>query len=400
MAHIETTPQDDASPVIVLLLQGGGALGAYQVGAYQALAEAGYLPDWVAGISIGAISAALIVGNSPADRVDKLDAFFHEVSRPDGWGALLSGDLLRLFHLGSFTQALLFGQPHFFTPRVINPAFAPAGTPAAMSFYDTTPLRATLERLVDFDRINAQPVRLSLGVTHVTSGTLLFFDNTSPAHRRLPSSFIATRLGPEHILASGALPPSFAATRIDGELYWDGGCVSNTPLQAVVDDEPAGRVLVFAIDLWAPRGPEPQTIDAVLWRQKQIQYASRTTNHIEAVARQQNLRAALGHLAAQLPSATRAGLAGLPAHALEYHTQMDIVHLVYHPSPEEIAQSDAEFSRPSLAARRAAGYAEMRQVLEQAPWRPAERAARVGPQAGTVVHRVEGGQISSRAPIG
>lgn len=371
---------DTTKPHVVLILQGGGALGAYHIGAYQALEEAGYLPDWVSGISIGAINSAIIVGNPSEVRLAKLEALWNDISRPDGWGALLGSDFHKMFNTTSAMEAILFGQPNFFLPRFPSPYFATAGTDAATSFYDTRPLRATLERLADFELINTGQTRLSLGATQVTTGNLVFFDN----RRQM--------IGPEHVMASGSLPPGLPAIRIDGELYWDGGCVSNTPLDAILDDEPEGHTLVFMIDLWDARGREPKTMDDVLWRQKQIQYASRTAHHVQAVAKQQNLRRALNLLAGHLPPEALASAAIEDALALTYGTKMDIVHITYHPDSDQVPQSDAEFSRPSIAIRRAAGYADMKFALKEAPWFHKTVAEPVG----AVVHRVKGGEISSQ----
>ena len=238
-------------PQVALVLQGGGALGAYQIGCYQALAEAGIQPDWVIGISIGAINAAVIAGNSAERRLERLEQLWADISRPDGWGHLLTGDLRRWFNLGSAMEAIFWGQPNFFTPRLPAPLLG-HGRPEATSFYDTGPLRASLLRLADFDRINRGEVRLSLGATRVRTGELVFFDNRRDT------------IGPEHVMASGALPPGFPAVAVEGDYYWDGGCVSNTPLEAVVEDQPESDTLVFMIDLWAGSGPVPTTMDEVL----------------------------------------------------------------------------------------------------------------------------------------
>lgn len=371
---------------VVLVLQGGGALGAYHIGAYQALEEAGYLPDWVAGISIGAINSAIIVGNPPEQRLEKLATLWHDISRPDEWGKLLPRDLLKWFNMGSATEAFLLGQPNFFFPRFPNPYFALPGTPGATSFYDTTPLRQTLEQLADFDLINSGPVRLSLGATEVTTGELEFFENQSRRKRNIQ---------PEHVIASGSLPPGFPPIQVDGKLYWDGGCVSNTPLQAILDDQPDTPTLVFMIDLWDPHGPEPRTMDEVLWRQKQIQYASRTAHHIETVVKQQNLQRAIGVLKSHVPEKAMSNAAVQQATAHQSDHTMHIVHIIYHPTADQVPQSAAEFSRPSIAARRADGYKDMKNALKQAPWfHPTEA------HVGAIVHKFQGEQISREMPIG
>ncbi len=337
---------------VILVLQGGGALGAYHIGAFQALQEAGYAPDWIAGISIGAVNAAILAGNPPEDQLGKLEAFWHDISRPDGWGSLLAAPTRTLFNAGSNAETLLAGQPNFFTPRVPGPYLSPPGTAAATSFYDTAPLRATLLRLVDFGRINAAPVRLSLGATDVQTGQLVFFDNVTPKRT----------LTPEHVMASGALPPGFPPVAVDGGVYWDGGVVSNTPLEAVSADEPRGSTLVFMLDLWSASGPPPATIEEVQWRQKQIQYASRTPQSIQAAAAK-----------LRRPDDAR----------------MDIVHVVYHPAVGQIPNSDAEFSRPSLAERRQAGYADLQHALAAAPWATGAQSTPV------VVHTISRGHVKS-----
>jgi NTE family protein len=359
-------------PVVVLVLQGGGALGAYHIGAYQALEEAGYRPDWVSGISIGAINSAILVGNEPGQRLDRLEELWHEISRDDAWGRLLRGGAHEWFNVFSNGQALLFGQPNFFTPRVPNPYLAAAGSPGATSFYDTSPLRATLLRLADFNRINAKTVRISLGATNVTSGNMTFFDN------------MRQTIGPEHVMASGSLPPGFPAIPIGRELYWDGGCVSNTPLEALLDDPPATHTIVFMIDLWSAQGKPPRTMDDVLWRQKQIQYASRTAHNIEAVAAKLNLR----HAVQLLGTKDSDGAAAVPnASALADGQRIDIVHITYHPAAEQIPQSDAEFSRPSIAERRAAGYRDLKKALVAAPWQTMDKPRHVS----VLVHKVDTG---------
>ncbi|MFZ0928279.1 MAG: patatin-like phospholipase family protein [Syntrophobacteraceae bacterium] len=373
----------DAMPRVIFVLQGGGALGAYHIGAYQALEEAGYLPDWVAGTSIGAINAAVIAGNQPGDRMQKLEELWNEISWAGDWGEHLSGESRRLYNMGSNMEALLFGQPNFFVPRFPSPYCAPAGTPGATSFYDTAPLRSTLELFVDFDIINSKKVRLSLGTTQVRTGSMKFFDNT------------CTKKGltAEHVMASGSLPPGFPAVQIEGELYWDGGCVSNTPLEAILADDPGGSLLVFMIDLWDAHGPAPQTMDEVFWRQKQIQYASRTTQQIEATAKRRNLRHSLGLLASHLPDEALRIPAVQDALAQTSKAKMDIVHIIYHPGSDQISQSDAEFSRPSIAERRASGYADMTLALAKKPW-----LEPVPEHVGAVVHSIKGGEILSRIP--
>jgi len=238
--------------------------------------------------------------------------------------------------------------------------------PDAISFYDTSPMIATLRRFADFDRINSRATRLSLGATNLATGELEFFDN----HKQT--------LGPEHVLASGSLPPGFPATAVEGGLYWDGGCVSNTPLDALTGEPGHPRMVVFMIDLWDPAGPLPTSMNDVLWRAKQIQYASRTTQQIEATVAKVNLRHATGLLATPDDPALR-------------DRRLDIVHVVYRPEAGQIPNSDAEFSRSSIAARRAAGYHDLQVALTAAPW--LQQA--MPPHRGAMVHRVERGAVTT-----
>jgi len=348
----KTTIAAKQKPKVALVLQGGGALGAYHLGAFQALTAAGYQPDWVAGISIGAFNAAIIAGNPPARRLEKLTAFWEEIS----WWDVPFGAIppFATWHNElSNLEALTIGQRNFFTPRLINPLFLPDGPPTTLSFYDTAPVLKTLGDHADFDRINAGETRLTLGATNLATGNLTWFDNQTDRH-----------ITPKHVLASGSLPPGFPATEIDGALYWDGGCVSNSPLAAVAAGQGAEHLLVFVIDLWNAAGKPPATMNDVFWRAKQIQYASRAQRDVQVV------KTAAQHYRGK-DIATAAGLHaldGLPdAPALE-QGRLDIVHIIYRPGPDQIPNSDAEFSRSSIAARRAAGLHDMRRALEAAPW--------------------------------
>ena len=359
-----------ARPTIALILQGGGALGAYHLGAVEAMGDAGYAPDWVAGISIGAFNAAIIAGNPPERRIAQLAAFWEAISRPDAVFDWVRDVEPKLANTISYWEAVFFGQPGFFTPRYVNPNLAPPGSPAAVSFFDTTPVRATLAALVDFAHLNSGAMRISLGATDVESGDLLFFSNKGKDARTL---------GAEHVMASGSLPPGFPPVTIDGRQYWDGACVSNTPLQAIYDDQPKGHTVAFVIDLWSQSGPAPLTLDEVTMRQKQIQYATRTERSIDGVAAKIDLQHSL--------RAQRAASAG----AAQAADPIDFVHIVYHPGTDQVPNSDVEFSRASIAERRAAGYADLTRALEQAPWR-----AQRPPYLAAAVHRMEGGKITTR----
>jgi NTE family protein len=346
---------------IALLLQGGGALGAYQAGVYEALAEAGIEPDWVAGISIGAINAALIAGNPPEARVDRLRSFWNRISTPALWrglgdappalpsadwpGFALRGDAARaIANQLSAGAVVAWGASGFFAPRMPAPWLEPAGVLAATSYYDTAPLKATLESLIDFDRINAGAMRLSVGAVNVESGNLVYFDNTRQA------------IGAVHVMASGALPPGLPAIEIDGEHYWDGGLVSNTPLQWVVESEPRQDTLAFQVDLWSARGAFPRTLPEVTTRQKEIQYSSRTRASSTRFKTTQRLRNALGSLIAKLPPELRDSpeLAVLRPQA--DRKVYNLVELIYRSRHYEGDSKDYDFSRRSMEDHWSAGY--------------------------------------------
>jgi NTE family protein len=339
---------------IHLLLQGGGALGAYQGGVYEALAEADLHPDWVAGISIGSINGAIIAGNPPDQRVAKLKAFWEGVTTQPfdlvggNFGALLGdGDVARgLLNQMSAGVALLAGACGFFEPRVPSPWLQPLGSSGATSYFDTRQLKATLEGLVDFDRINSahDKPRLSVGAVNVRSGNLIYFDSTTHVIR------------PEHVMASGALPPGFPAIEIEGEAYWDGGLVSNTPLQWVAMTQNPPDSLVFQVDLWSARGQLPRNLAEVATRQKEIQYSSRTrafTDYFKDITRLRNIAAELlAVLPEDLKQDERARLLGA---ALERHAA-NIVQLIYRPKGYEGDSKDYEFSRRSMEEHWQAGY--------------------------------------------
>src|SRR6195952_4064480 len=262
-----TTP---ANAQRVLVLQGGGALGSYQAGAFQALCHAGFEPEWIAGISIGAINSAIIAGNAPDKRVDRLKEFWDMVSSPVSWNPIGPGERARtLFNETSAALIATFGVPGFFTPRVPPAAVWPQRSPQSQSYYDTGPLRATLERLVDFDRINDLKMRLSVGAVSVTTGNFRYFDNVEFKQQ-------GRKIGPEHIMASGALPPGFPSIEIEGEHFWDGGIASNTPLDYVLDAEVDNDLLIFQVDLFSARGPLPISLLEAAEREKDIRFSSRT----------------------------------------------------------------------------------------------------------------------------
>jgi NTE family protein len=335
---------------IALLLQGGGALGAYQAGVYEALAEADLHPDWIAGISIGAVNGALIAGNAPEARVDKLRAFWERVTAKPwcGWGepllAAKSDAVRQWLNQMSANLALLGGAPGFFTPRFPAPWLRPPGTMAATSAYDTGDLKATLERLIDFDRINANRMRFSVGAVNLRSGNFVYFDTTTHT------------IGPEHIMASAALPPGFPAVEIEGEHYWDGGLVSNTPLQWVVDSYPHLDTLAFQVDLWNARGELPRTLAEVATRQKEIQYSSRTRAGTDNFKHVQGLRRAMADLFEKLPADLQNGPEAQLLRPVGDHKAYNIVHLIYRAKNYEGHSKDYDFSRSSMQEHWRTGY--------------------------------------------
>jgi len=335
---------------IALVLQGGGALGAYQAGVYEALTEADIHPDWIAGISIGAINGALIAGNAPEARVDKLRAFWERVTAKPrfDWSERLfpakSDTAREWLNQMSANLALVSGASGFFTPRFPVPWLHLPGTMEATSFYDTSLLRPTLERLVDFDRINAQRMRFSVGAVHVRSGNFVYFDTTTHT------------IGPEHIMASAALPPAFPSVEIEGEHYWDGGSVSNTPLQWIVDSHPHLDTLAFQVDLWNARGELPRTIAEVATRQKEIQYSSRTRAGTDNFKYAQRLRRAMADLFEKLPENLQNSPEARLLRPAGGHKVYNIVHLIYRARNYEGHSKDYEFSRASMQDHWRAGY--------------------------------------------
>ena len=334
---------------IALLLQGGGALGAYQGGVYQALAEAGLDPDWVAGISIGAVNAALIAGNAPHERVEKLRAFWETVSAPPAGAACLAlafGDEIghRFLNQARALGTIAAGAPGFFTPRLPPPYLYPPGAPEALSYYDLAPLRATLTRLVDFGRINNGGMRFSVGAVNVRTGNFAYFDNATQ------------EIGPQHVMASGSLPPGFPPTVIDGEHYWDGGLVSNTPLQWVLDSRPRADTLCFQVDLWNARGELPRDLMAVDARQKDIRYSSRTRAATDQFKQQQLLRRAVGKLLPAIPAELRRTPEALLLAQEADEKVYNIIQLIYHARNYEGACKDYDFSRQTMNEHWNSGY--------------------------------------------
>jgi NTE family protein len=351
---------------VALVLQGGGALGAYQCGVCEALCGAGIHPHWFAGTSIGAINAAIFAGNAAEHRIGRLRTFWDEIThlgsalawpldaiaQAVAWmppSASLSAGLSASSALGS----VALGQNGFFKPRAVPPLAFADGSPQATSLYDTRPLKRTLERLVDFDRINHHSTRLAVGAVDVATGNVRYFDSALEPLRA------------EHIMASAALPPAFPAIEIDGKAYWDGGIVSNTPLDYVLATQPRRDSLVFQVDLWSARGTRPNTIMDVIERQKDIQYSSRTRYGTDTVAREQKLRNALGQLIESLPGGKLP--AGLEADLQPWLCDrvFNIVHLIYQAKHHEEQYKDYAFGASAMREHWRSGLDDMQRTLER-----------------------------------
>ena len=348
----------DQRPLRVLVLQAGGALGAYQAGVCEALGRGGLEPDWLAGISIGAINCAIIAGNEGIARLERLQEFWNLVTSQWPLGHQAPTDQFRAM-LGdaSIGWAVAAGVPGFFTPRAFSPLFSPGGGPEALSFYDTAPLKATLERLVDFDRINAREKRLSVGAVNIRTGNFTYFDNT---HQKI---------GPEHIMASGALPPGFPPIEIDGEWYWDGGLVSNTPLEYVLDQCESGDLTIYQVDLFNARGPMPRTIQEAAEREKDIRYSSRTRLNTDAQLRIHRLKSALADLLKTLPQDAAVPDLQLLEEFSKENT-VTVVQLIYRDRAYEGAYKDVEFSRQTMLDHWASGVADGQRALERRKTNP------------------------------
>jgi NTE family protein len=357
---------------IGLLLQGGGALGAYQAGAYQALHEAGLEPDWLAGVSIGSVNAALIAGNPPERRVEALHEFWHSITLRPVWGFLPGGDDLRKAHnLWSSFMTMAQGQPGLFTPNFPSPWFQPRGAPGATSIYDSRPMLETLIRLVDFDRINHGDMRFAVGAVNVATGNFAYFDNAT------------TTIEPAHIMASGALPPALPMTPIGGDYYWDGGIVSNTPLQHLLDHIDGENALVFQVDLFSARGPVPRDMAETLGRAKDIQYSSRTRlttdlyrqAHAQRIVMKRLLEKVSEDQLSDEDRALKTRLAMLPA--------INILQLIYQQAAHEGEAKDYDFSKSSMRDHWAAGLRDTRATVARRDW-----LAMPSQESGIVTHDI------------
>lgn len=365
--------------VVALVLQGGGALGAYQAGVYEGLHEAGIRPNWLAGISIGALNAAIIAGSPEAERIERLRKFWESICAaavewPAGEGLAnampFAFDLRSAHNALAALRALFQGQPGFFKPRFPPPFLSPFSGNAATSFYDTSPLQRTLERLVDFDRLNAGEVRVSVGAVNVRRGNLTYFDTAE------------RRLGPQHFMASGALPPGFPAVEIDGEHYWDGGVVSNTPLSRVLSSEPRDT-LTFQIDLWSARGRVPNDLMEVSSRQKDIQYSSRTRAVTDQALRMQKMRQALQRMLEMLPDGAKQDPEIRAIADMARHRSCNIIHLIYQSKTYERHSKDYEFGLNAMRAHWQSGLEDIRRTLADP-----RRLDPPAPELGIVTHDI------------
>jgi NTE family protein len=344
---------------IVLVLQGGGALGAYQAGAYETLCEAGEIPTWVAGTSIGAVNGAIIAGNPPERRVQRLREFWERVSsRLLAWPLSNDENSRRIFNETSAVLVAAGGAPGFFEPRVPPAVLMPQGTPEAISLYDTEPLRATLEELVDFDLLNSGAVRLSVGAVQVLSGNMKYFDTQK------------MRIGPEHIMASGALPPGFPPIEIDGQPYWDGGLVSNTPLEFVLERTgPRDDMVIFQIDLFSAKGCMPENLFDIGQREKEIRYSSRTRLNTDIFREMQTIRRAIRHLRGKVPPELCDNPDWEFLDSVSCDAAVTIVLLIHRRAAYWTQSNDYEFSRYSMEEHWLSGRADVERSLNDPAWK-------------------------------
>ncbi|CAN5851144.1 patatin-like phospholipase family protein [soil metagenome] len=359
---------------IVLVLQGGGALGAYQAGVYQALHEHGLAPDWIVGTSIGAINASLLAGNRPETRLPRLKQFWDRVSHADGVDLARIPDSYRQSNIWLSTiDTMLRGVPGFFKPRPLSWfGMSVAVKPEDASFYDTTPLAETLNELLDFDYLNAEGgTRLTINAMKVTTGELTHFDNRTQT------------ISAKHVLASGALPPGFPPVRIDGYLYWDGGLYSNTPLATVLDDSPHINTLCFMVDLWSADGPEPTTLDEVQTRQKDVMFASRSKRHIQDYLATHQLKHKLREFYEMLPAQAQTDAVVAELTALGAASTMHVVRLPYAGRDWHMASKDINFSKGSIAWRWDQGYKDAMRAIRHAGW-----LSVVSQDTGLIVHEL------------
>jgi NTE family protein len=374
--HSRVEPPDRWRPErcqrIALVLQGGGALGAYQAGVYQALHEANIEPDWVSGVSIGAINAAIIAGNSPQHRLQALRKFWQLITERQVWHYSLDGDLFRkAYNATSCWLTLTQGQPGFFSPRSPSPWFSLPGAGTATSYYDSAPLIETLKELVDFSLINDKSVRFAVGAVNVLTGNFVYFDNSQEI------------IGPEHIIASGALPPALPMVKIGTDYFWDGGIVSNTPLQHLLEEEDHLNSLIFQVDLFSARGALPRDMQDVMARHKDIMYSSRTRYNTDVYRRIHNWKMRLRHALFKIPEDELSAEERKLKERLADLPEIAIIHLIYQQKAYEGHAKDYEFSTASMNEHWQSGYEDTKRTLKRRDWltMPAE-------DAGLVIHDV------------
>jgi NTE family protein len=363
---------------IALVLQGGGALGAYQAGVYQALHEVGLEPEWVSGVSIGAINSAIIAGNPPRRRLERLRQFWERITERKIWNYTPDGDVFRrMRNTQSSWMTMMQGQPGFFAPRKTGPWMSVAGAEDATSYYDNTPLRETLLELVDFSLINEQQVRFSVGAVNVLTGNFIYFDNAKED------------IEPEHIMASGALPPALPMTKIGTDYFWDGGIVSNTPLQHLLDQDDDLNTLVFQVDLFSARGTLPRDIQDVMARQKDIMYSSRTRYTTDVFRRMYNLKTRLYQALVKIPEDQLSDEERELKEDLQDLPEIAILHLIYQQKAYESHAKDYEFSGTSMREHWLSGYEDTKRTLHRRDW------LEIPPEGGGIVvhdvHREERG---------
>jgi NTE family protein len=366
-ASMRATTPPQAPRQTVLVFQGGGALGAYQAGVYQALHQAGVEPDWIIGTSIGAINASLIAGNEPADRLDRLEEFWGRMKRKEFWGLSAWPGVNDTV---AYWSTVLGGIPGFFEPNpraFLGPHFHLGADQAG--FYKTGPLQKTLSELVDFSLITRCKPRLTVGAAHVRTSAMRYFDSRE------------TKITVNHVMASGALPPAFPAVRIEGELYWDGGILSNTPTEVIFEENPRRNSLIFAVHMWNPIGAEPETVWEVLHRHKDIQYSSRVSSHIARQRQIHKLRHVISELVKRIPDEARRD--AMIQELAEYGclTRMHVVRLLAPRLENENHTKDIDFSASGVRLRWEAGYADTMRALQRKPWEDA-----CDPLEGVILH--------------
>ena len=342
---------------IALVFQGGGALGAYQAGVYQALHEADIEPDWMTGVSIGAINAAIIAGNPRNKRLEKLRIFWERITDRHVWPFTPDGDIYRrMRNTTSALATMTLGQPGFFKPHVVNPWFSSAGAGTATSYYDSSPLAETLKELVDFALINQGDVRFAVGAVNVLSGNFVYFDNRRDT------------IGPEHVMASGALPPALPMVKIGTDYFWDGGIVSNTPLQHVLDQNECLNTLIFQVDLFSARGATPRDMQDVLGRHKDIMYSSRTRYNTDVYRRLREWKMQTYEALAKVPEELLSAEEKLLRDELAELPEITILHLIYQQKAYEGHAKDYDFSRTSMREHWQSGYEDTKQTLTHKAW--------------------------------